>query len=153
MGWRGRMRPATAAMAAAGAAALLLYLWFLSVDLAGVSGPGDSVVGQAFEALTALAWLWGLLLVLIALDRALGGPSWPRRFGYLLVPVAGIATLFATDYPSNRLCQLAVLTLPLLAGAYLLAGRLPRRRAAQAQAAALLPMAALSGYAIRLFVG
>jgi hypothetical protein len=139
-------------MAAGGAAGLLLYLWFLSVDLASLVGPGDAVVAQAYEALTALALLWGMLLVLLALDRGLGGASWPRRAGFLLVPVAGIATVFATDYPSNRLCQLAVAALPLLVGAYLLLGRLPARSALWAQAAVLLPMAALSAYAIRLFV-
>src|SRR4051794_37806570 len=103
---RARPGPGTIVMAAGGAAALLLYAWFLSVDLASLVGPGDAVVGQGFEALTALALLWGLLLVLVALDRGLGGPSWTRRAGFLLMPVAGIATAFATDYPSNRLCQL-----------------------------------------------
>jgi len=145
-------RPATIVMAALGAAALLLYLRFLSLDLAGIAGPGDSVVGQAYATLAALAWLWGLLLALLALDRALGGPSWPRRAGFLLVPLAGIATVFATDYPGDRLCRLAVLALPLLTGAYLLLGRLPPRRAGLAQAATLLAIAALSVHPILRFV-
>lgn len=147
-----RLRPGTMLMAAGGAAGLLLYLWFLSLDLAGIEGPGDSVVGQAYATLAALAWLWGLLLALVAADRALGGPSWARRAGFLLVPLAGIATLFATDYPGDRLCRLAVLALPLLVGAYLLLGRLPPRRAGWAQAAALLALAALSAYPIARFV-
>jgi hypothetical protein len=139
-------------MAAGGASALLLYAWFLSVDLASLVGPGDAVVAQAYEALTALALLWGVLLLLVAVDRGLGGPSWPRRAGFLMVPAAGIATLFATDYPGRLLCRLSLLALPLLVGLYLLLGRLPPRRAARAQAAALLPMAALSAYLIRLFL-
>jgi hypothetical protein len=139
-------------MAAGGAAALLLFGWFLSVDLASIVGPGDSVVGQAYEALTALALLWGVLLVLVALDRGLGGASWARRAGFLLVPVAGVATLFATDYPGRWLCRLSLIGLPLLVGAYLALGRLPRRHAARAQAAALVPMAAISVWLIRLFV-
>jgi hypothetical protein len=147
-----RLRPGTWLMAAAGAAALLLYLWFLSVDLASIVGPGDAVVGQAYEALTALALLWLLLLVLIAVDRGLGGPSWTRRAGFLLLPSAAIATVFATDYPRDRLCQLAVLALPLLAGVYAALGRLPARQATWVQAATLLPIAALSAYAIERFI-
>lgn len=146
-----RPGPGTILMAALGAAALLLYLWFLSLDFASISGPGDSVVGQAYATLAALAWLWVLLLALVAMDRVLGGPSWPRRAGFLLVPIAGIATLFATDYPGNRLCQLDVMALPLLIGVYLLLGRLPARHAAWAQAATLLGIAGLSVYPIMLF--
>ncbi|MEA3039468.1 MAG: hypothetical protein QOE79_1981 [Sphingomonadales bacterium] len=152
MGLRGKVRPGIAAMAVGGAIALLLYAWFLSVDLATLVGPGDSVVGQAIEALTALAWLWAVLLVLALFDRILGGPSWPRRFGYLLVPAAGVATLFATDYPGRLLCRLSLVALPLLVGLYLALGRLPPRRAAWAQAAALLPMAALSAWLAWLFL-
>jgi hypothetical protein len=147
-----KVRPGTIVMAAGGVAALLLYFWFLSLDFASIVGPGDAVVAQAYATLTALALLWGVLLVLVVMDRGLSGPSWTRRAGFVLVPVAGIATLFATDYPSNRLCQLSILALPLLVGAYVLLGRLPARQAARAQAAVLLPMAALSAYAIRLFV-
>jgi hypothetical protein len=139
------------AMAVGGAASLLCYLWFLSADLAAISGPGDSVVGQAYETLTALALLWMLLFVLLAFDRGLGGRSWPRRAGFLLVPVASLATLFATDYPGDRLCQGIVIGLPLLVGLYLLAGRLIRRQAAIAQALMLLPIVALSAYAIQRF--
>ena len=58
-------------MGVGGIVALLCYFWFLSVDLAAISGPGDSVVGQAFEALTALGFLWILLLLLLAFDRGL----------------------------------------------------------------------------------
>ncbi len=65
-------------MAAGGAAALLLYLWFVSLDFASISGPGDSVVGQAYATLSVLALLWGLLIALVAIDSFLGGPSWPR---------------------------------------------------------------------------
>ncbi|MEA3065345.1 MAG: hypothetical protein QOJ27_1797 [Sphingomonadales bacterium] len=149
---RSKPRPGTIVMAAGGAVALLLYSWFLSLDFAGIVGPGDSVVAQAYATLTALALLWALLLALVALDRGLGGPSWPRRGGFLLVPVAGFATVFATDYPGDRLCQLAVAALPLLVGAYALLGLLPPRWAARAQAAMLLPMAALAAYPIVRFV-
>lgn len=139
-------------MAAGAAVALLLYAWFLSVDLASVGG-GEARMGQAIEALMVLVFLWLLLLALVVADRALGQASWTRRAGFVLVPLAAIATTFATDYPHDRLCQIAVLALPLLAGAYVLLGRLPARRAALAQALALLPMAALSAYAIKLFAG
>lgn len=148
---RARSRTGTIVMAALGAAALLAYLRFLALDYAGIEGPGDSVVGQAYATLAVLALLWGLLLVLVVADRVQGGPSWARRAGFLLVPVAGIATLFATDYPGNRLCQMDVMALPLLIGAYLLLGRLPARHAGWAQAAALLGIAALSVYPIALF--
>jgi hypothetical protein len=139
------------AMAVGGVLAALCYLWFLSTDFASISGPGDSVVGQAFETLTALACLWILLLVLLAFDRGLGGRSWSRRAGFVLAPIAAVATVFATDYPSDWLCQATVVGLPLLLGIYLLVGRLPRRRSAIAQAAVLLPIAALSAYAIVRF--
>ena len=152
MALRGKIRPGIAAMAAGGAVALLLFLWFLSVDLASLVGPGDAVVGQAYEALAALAWLWAVLLALVAFDRILGGPSWPRRAGFLLVPAAGIATLFATDYPGRWLCRLSLIALPLLVGLYLALGRLPPRRAAWSQTAVLLPMAALSVYLAKLFL-
>jgi hypothetical protein len=102
------------------------------------------------ESLTAFVALWALLLVLLTIDRIRAGPSWRARFAFLMVPIAGIATLFATDYPSNRLCELAVLALPPMAGAYLLLGWLPHRggkpRTAGAQALVLLLMAALSAY-------
>jgi len=139
-------------MAALGAAAALLYAWFLAVDLPGVAG-GEGRYAQAMQALAALGLLWLVLLVLVIADRALGGPSWPRRAGFVLVPLAAIATVFATDYPSNRLCQLMVLVMPLLAGAYVGLGRLPAQAAARAQAAVLLPIAALSAYAFKLFLG
>lgn len=147
-----KLRPGTIAMAVFGAAALLLYAWFVSVTFATNEGPGDAVVGQAFEMLTALLLLWGVLIVLIVMDRAMGGPSWTRRAGFFLVPVAAIAVLFASDYPGNRLCQFTIAAMPLLIGAYVLLGRLPARLAARAQAVALLPIAGLSAYAIKLFV-
>lgn len=137
-------------MAAGGLLAALLFAWFLSVGLTHLWG--DAVVGQAFEALTALGFLWVVLLVLLALDRGLGGPSWPRRTGFVLVPVAGIATLFATDYPDDPLSRAGVVAMPLLIGAYLAAGRLEPRQAARVQAALLLPLAALCWYSIALFV-
>ena len=135
---------------AGGAAALLLYLWFLSADLPDAIG-GEARIAQAYSALAALALLWLVLLALVVADRAFGGPSWTRRAGYLLIPVAGIATLFATDYPSNPICQLMVLVMPLLVGAYVGFGRLPAQTAARMQAVMLLLMAALSAYAIILF--
>jgi ABC-type multidrug transport system fused ATPase/permease subunit len=45
-----------------------------------------------------------------------------------------------------------LLAMPVLALAYVLLGRLPERQAARAQAAALLPMAALAAYAIKRFL-
>jgi len=146
------LRPGTWGMAAGGAAAVLLYAWFLAVDFAPLAGAGDAVVGQAIEALTALAALWGVLLMLVVMDRMLGGASWPRRAGFLLVPAAGLATVFATDYPGRLLCRLSLFLLPLLVAAYLALGRLPPRQAARAQAAALVPMAGLSTYLVWLFV-
>jgi hypothetical protein len=148
---RSGARPGIIAFAAGGAAALLLFLWFGST-MSGTLASGDAVVGQAYAALAALAWLWAVLLGLTVADRLLGGPSWPRRAGFLLVPLAGIATFFATDYPAIRLCRVSLVALPLLAGAYLLLGRLPRRRAARAQAMVLLPMAALSAWLCNLFL-
>lgn len=151
MGESRKFGPGTIALAIFGALAALLYGWFLSVDLAS-DVSGDAVVGQAFEALTALGLFWIVVLVLIAIDRGIGGPSWPRRAGFVLVPLAGIATTFATDYPGNLLCRIGIIGMPLLIGAYLLAGRLPMRQAARAQGAILLPMAAFSAYAIELFM-
>jgi hypothetical protein len=145
------MRPAAVAMLGVGAAAVLLYGWFASVYVAQAL-PGDAAFGQAMEALTALLLLWIALVVLLVIDRAAGGASWTRRIGYLVVPVAAIANTFATDYPSDRLCQAAVLGIPLLTGAYVLLGRLPKRQAAIAQGAALAAMAALSAYAIDRFL-
>ncbi len=145
------LRPGTVVTGAGLAAALLLYGWFLSVDLPDAIG-GEARIAQAYAALAALGLLWLLLLVLVIVDRVLGGPSWARRAGFLVVPVAAIASVFATDYPSNRLCQIIVLAMPLLAGAHVALGRLPAPRAARAQWLALAPMAALSAYAIRLFM-
>jgi hypothetical protein len=145
-----RARPGTIVMAVGGLLALLLYGWFLSVGFADVSG--DAVVGQAFKAFTALGLLWLVLLALLALDRGLGGASWPRRAGFLLVPVAGVATFLATDYPDDPLARLGTVAMPLLIGAYLAAGRLAPPLAARLQAAILLPLAALCYYSIALFV-
>jgi len=138
------------AMAAFGLAALLLYGWFVSVNFATVYG--DAGVGKAIEALMAVALLWVVLLVLVTIDRVLGGPSWPRRAGYLVIPVSAVAMTFATDYPSNALCQAGMLATPLVVGLYVLAGRLQPRQAAQAQTALLLLLAAFSAYAINLFL-
>lgn len=152
MGENPKSRAGTVALAIFGGVALLLYGWFLSVDLAPSVG-GDAVVGQAFEALTALGLFWIVVLVLLAIDRGVGGPSWPRRAGFVLVPLAGIATTFATDYPNDPLCRIGIIVMPLLIGAYLLAGRLAVPRASQLQTAILLPMAVFSIYAILLFAG
>src|SRR4051812_32560946 len=53
-----------------GVIALLLLGWFVAVDSRSISG--DAVVGQAFEALTALGLLWLVLFVLVIVDRLLG---------------------------------------------------------------------------------
>ena len=144
-------RSGTIAMMAVGALALLLYAWFVAVNLPDAAG-GEAKMSQAMESLYALALLWFVLLVLVIMDRVMGGPSWTRRAGYAVLFVAVIANTFATDYPHDLLCQIAVLGLPLLAGAYVALGRLPRQTAARAQMAALLPMAALSAYAFNLFL-
>jgi len=141
----------TIAISVGAVAAGLLYAWFLSVNFAGAIG-GEARLAQAYAALAALALLWLALLALGIIDRAVGGPSWTRRAGFVLLPVAAIATTFATDAPNDRLSQIAVVALPLLAGAYALLGRLPAGPAAKAQTAALMLMAALSTYAIKLFI-
>ena len=109
-------------------------------------------MAQAYSALAALVLLWLALLVLGIVDRALGGPSWIRRAGFVLVPVAAVATTFATDAPNDRFSQIAVVALPLLAGLYALAGRLAPGPSAKAQTATLVSIAALSAYAIKQFI-
>ena len=153
---RPKLRGGTIVMVVAGLAILLLYLTFLAQDFAAIEGPGDSVVGNAYATLAALAALWGLLLVLLVVDQIRAkGPAWRTRPAILLVPIAGIATVFATDYPGNRLCILAVAALPLIVGVYLLMGWLPQRAiawAGKAQVLMLVLMAALSVYPIERFV-
>jgi hypothetical protein len=149
-----KLRAGTIVMALAGLAILLLYLTFLAQDFATLEGPGDSAVGNAYATLAALAALWGLLLVLLVVDQ-IRAKGWLTRGAILLVPIAGIATLFATDYPNDRLCVWAVAALPLVVAVYLLLGWLPPRAAAAAgwaQAVLLLLMAALSVYPIERFV-
>ncbi|HSQ96654.1 MAG TPA: hypothetical protein VLM18_11240 [Croceibacterium sp.] len=147
---RTKPRPNTIAMAVLGVVALLLYGWFLSVNYATVYG--DAVTGQAIEALMAMALLWLVLLALVAIDRVLGGPSWPRRAGYLVIPLSAVAMTFATDYPNNALCQAGILATPFVVGLYVLAGRMQPSLAARVQVAILLLLAAFSAYAIELFV-
>jgi len=150
-----KLQAGTIVMALAGVAILALYLTFLAQDFAALEGPGDSAVGNAYATLAALAALWALLLVLLVVDQIrAAGPAWLTRSAILLVPIAGIATLFATDYPGNRLCVLTVAALPPIVGAYLLLGWLPRETAlaGRAQAFMLLLMAALSIYPIERFV-
>jgi len=150
-----KLQAGTIVMALAGLAILALYLTFLAQDFATLEGPGDSAVGNAYATLAALAALWGLLLVLLVVDQIRAtGPAWRTRPAILLVPIAGIATVFATDYPNDRLCIWAVAALPLIVGAYLLLGWLPREKvlAGRTQAVMLLLMAALSVYPIERFV-
>jgi drug/metabolite transporter superfamily protein YnfA len=150
---RPKLRAGTIAMALAGLAMLLLYLAFLAQDFATLEGPGDSAVGNAYATLAALAALWGLLLVLLVVDQ-IRAKGWWRRAAILLVPIAGLATLFASDYPNNRLCVWTIVALPLIVGAYLLLGWLPPRAAkwaGMAQMVMLLLMAALSIYPIERF--
>jgi hypothetical protein len=145
-----KSRPSSIALGILGAVAVLLYTWFLSSYLA--TAYGDAVVGQAIESLMALALLWLVLVVLITMDRVIGGPSWARRAGFVVIPVTAVASTFATDYPSDKLCQLGVVGVPLVIAIYVLAGRMQTRLAARAQAAVLLLLAAFSAYAIRLFL-
>lgn len=151
---RPKPRAGTIVMAVAGLAILLLDLAFIAQDFAPHQGPGDSVVGDAVLVLMILAALWVLLLFLLVADQIRTGPPW-RRAAILLVPIAGIATVFATDYPSNALCELSLVALPPIAGAYLLLGWLPDRAmaiAGKARAVMLLLMAALSVYPFEIFV-
>ena len=145
-----KSRPSSIALGILGAVAVLLYTWFLSSYLA--TAYGDAVVGQAIESLMALALLWLVLVVLITMDRVIGGPSWARRAGFVVIPVTAVASTFATDYPSDKLCQAGVVALPLLIGVYVLAGRLRAQSAAWTQAAILVLFAAFSAYAINLFL-
>ena len=151
MGTGARPRGGMIGMAVVGVVALLLWLWFLSLNFAGVSG--DAVVAQGIATLYALLFLWIAVVVLVGLDRALGGPSWPRRAGFWVVPLALFGTVGATDYPNDALCEFAVLALPLMAVAHPLLGLLPARLAGWAQTAVLLPTAGLSVYTIVKFVG
>jgi hypothetical protein len=147
-------RGGTIAMALAALAFLLLYLTFLAQDFAAIEGPGDSVVGNAYATLTALAAMWGLLLVLLVVDQ-FRAKGWWTRLAILLVPIACIATVFATDYPASRICVWAIVALPLVVAAYLMLGWLPPRAGAwagKAQAVMLLLMAGLSVYPIERFV-
>jgi hypothetical protein len=151
---RPRLTGGTIAMALAVVAFLLLYLIFLTQDFATLQGPGDSAVGNAYATLAALAAMWGLLLVLLVVDQ-IRAKGWWTRLAIPLVPIAAIATVFATDYPSNRLCIWTIVALPLIVAAYLMLGWLPQRAAApagKARAVMLLLMAALSIYAIEIFV-
>lgn len=151
MGNGARPRGGIVGMALAGAVALLLWLWFLSFASASVSG--DAVVGNAFATLYALLFLWIAAIALVVMDRVRGGPSWPRRAGFWVVPLALLGTVGASDYPNDPLCQFAFLGLPLMAVAHPLLGLLPARGAGWAQSAVLVPMAGLSVYAIVRFVG
>ena len=149
-----KLRGGTIFMALAGVAFPILYLTFLAQDFATLQGPGDSAVGDAYATLAALAALWGLLLVLLVVDQ-FRAKGWWTRTAILLVPIAGIATVFATDYPGNRLCVWTIVALPLIVAAYLLLGWLPQRAAApagKARAIMLLLMAALSVYPIEIFI-
>ena len=150
MGNGAKPRGGMIGMAAGGAVALLLWLWFLSLNFASVSG--DAVVAQGIATLYALLFLWIAVIVLVCMDRAIGGPSWPRRAGFWVVPLALLGTVAATDYPNDALCQFAVLALPLMAVAHPLLGRLPAKLVGWAQTAVLLPMAAVSAYTIVKFV-
>ncbi|HEX4739409.1 MAG TPA: hypothetical protein VH331_17815 [Allosphingosinicella sp.] len=149
-----KLRAGTVAMPAAGLAALLLHAAFLAQDFAPHEGPGDDI-GPALLAFATLLALWALLLVLLVIDEMRPGPAW-RRAAILLVPVAGIATSFATDVSGSALCTLSLVTLPLVVLAYLLIGGLPGLRARPAadgaRAVMLLLMAALSVYPVETFV-
>jgi hypothetical protein len=137
----------------AGLVTLLLYVGFLALTLADPEG-GESRMANAFAALAWMAALWGMLLVLLVADRiTTTAKSWTAPLAFLLVPIAAIASLFATDYPSNRWCQLSLAALPLVVGIYLLLGRLPSlpTTARIGRAAMLLLMAALSVYPIKIF--
>ena len=83
-----KLRGGTIFMALAGLAFLILYLIFLVQDFATLQGPGDSAVGNAYATLTALAALWGLLLVLLVADQ-IRTKRWWTRIAILLVPSQG----------------------------------------------------------------
>jgi hypothetical protein len=149
-----KLRAGTVAMAAAAAAALLLHAAFLAQVFAPHDGVGDDI-GPALLGLATLAALWALLLVLLAVDQMRPGPAW-RRAALLLVPVAGIATTFATDCPNDSLCIASLVALAPIVLAYLLIGGLPGLRAKAAadgaRAVLLLLMAAFSAYPVEKFL-
>ena len=138
-----------------GLVAALLYGVFISLNFASPGG-GEGRIANAFATLGAWAALWVFLLVLLAIDRVRAGQkSWTARAAILFVPVAGIAVLFATDYPGDALCALSVVALPLLVLAYLLLGALARLRATsqpwRTKALLMLMTAALSIWPIVRF--
>jgi hypothetical protein len=138
----------------AGLATLLLYVGFLALTLADPEG-GESRMANAFASLAWLAALWAMLLLLLVVDRVSASvKSWTTPLAFVLVPIAAIASLFATDYPNNRWCQLTLAALPLIVGIYLVLGRLPslRRTAQIGKPVLLLLVAALSIYPIEKFV-
>jgi hypothetical protein len=138
----------------AGLATLLLYVGFLALTLADPEG-GESRMANAFASLAWMAALWGMLLVLLVADRiSATAKSWTTPLAFVLVPIAAIASLFATDYPSNQWCELSLAALPLVVGVYLVLGRLPSlpTTARIGRTAMLLLMAGLSVYPIEKFV-
>ena len=149
-----RLRLGTVVTIVAGLATLLLYVGFLALTLADPEG-GESRMANAFASLAWLAALWGMLLVLLIAERVRAtARSWTAPLAFLLVPIAAVASLFATDYPSNRWCQLSLAALPLIVGVYLVLGRLSslRTTARIGRPAMLLLRAALSVYPIEKFV-
>ena len=140
-----------------GLAALLFYGVFVSLVVAVPEGGGESRMSNAFAAIGAWAALWACLLILLAIDHVHAErSSWTSWVAVLLVPLAGLAVLFATDYPGNGLCTLSLVALPLAIGVYLLIGALPRLRASAhvtaAKAVVLLLIAAFSAYPIDKFI-
>jgi uncharacterized membrane protein len=118
-------------------------------------GGGESNLSYALATLAALTALWFILLVLVVIDLARGRNYWFEWAALVLVPVAGIGVLFATDYPGDRLCSLSIVTLPLVVGFYLFAGTLRHHRPSPAvgwaRALALLLMLVLAAYPIARF--
>jgi len=147
-----KLRAGMIAPAFAGLITILLYAAFMATNFAAPAGGGEDRIANAFAAVAAWAALWLVLLTLLVIDVVLcERKSWREWLALLLVPIAGIAVLFATDYPSDKLCAATIAALPLVIGGYLLAGRGPAAWAGGARAVLLLLIAGLSYYPIARF--
>jgi hypothetical protein len=145
-----RLKPLVLLEAALGAVAAALFLLAMSLNFADPAGGGESRIANAYAALAALVALWGILFILLLIDIARAGRlSWSALASLLLLPVAGVAGLLASDELHDLLARLCLPILPLLFGAFLL---LPRDDAkpwgGRGRALALLSIAALSAYGL-----
>lgn len=133
-----------------GLAASILFLLAMSLNFANPGGGGESRIANAYESLAALGWLWMALFVLLVVDAARLPRHWPASAtAMVLLPVAAVATLFATDYPHDLVCIFSFPAMPMLFGALAL---LPRGRPAVGRTSVLVAIAALSAFLIIKFL-